>query len=144
MKSGQGPEAKPLSIVSQAVGRPLLGLASDRYGRLNVAGISTFIASVSTLLVWTLAGRSFAGTIVYTLFGVFASSMWTTVAPVGAEVLGLQTLPSGQNFQSFLLSLLPSPFSRPSDNLSISFIDILADPRFPYHLWRADCSIFEN
>ncbi|KAF5258494.1 hypothetical protein FOXYS1_10924 [Fusarium oxysporum] len=96
---------KGFNTVSQAVGRPLIGLASDRFGRLNVAGISTLAASISTLLIWTLAGKSFAGTIVYTLFGAFASNMWTTVAPVAAEVVGLQTLPS--------VLVLPTTFAEP-------------------------------
>ncbi|CAG7563244.1 unnamed protein product, partial [Fusarium equiseti] len=92
--SQQGSYASAVFNLSQAIGRPLIGLASDRFGRLNVAGISTLAASISTLLIWTLAGKSFAGTIIYTLFGAFASNMWTTVAPVAADVMGLQTLPS--------------------------------------------------
>ncbi|KAM0081318.1 hypothetical protein ACKRZS_006503 [Fusarium odoratissimum] len=103
--SQQGSYASAAFNLSQAVGRPLIGLASDRFGRLNVAGISTLAASISTLLIWTLAGKSFAGTIVYTLFGAFASNMWTTVAPVAAEVVGLQTLPS--------VLVLPTTFAEP-------------------------------
>ncbi|EXK40892.1 hypothetical protein FOMG_07622 [Fusarium oxysporum f. sp. melonis 26406] len=100
------------TMVSQAVGRPLIGLASDRFGRLNVAGISTLAASISTLLIWTLAGKSFAGTIVYTLFGAFASNMWTTVAPVAAEVVGLQTLPSALSI-FWIVLVLPTTFAEP-------------------------------
>lgn len=87
-----------VGIVSQAIGRPLIGLASDRYGRLNVGTVCTLTAALSTLLIWILAGKSFAGTIIYTLFGAFASNMWTTVAPIGVEVMGLQLLPSGAHF----------------------------------------------
>ncbi|KAL2683371.1 hypothetical protein Neosp_007841 [[Neocosmospora] mangrovei] len=91
----QGSIASAIFNLSQAVGRPLLGLASDRYGRLNVGSICTLTAALSTLLIWILAGKSFAGTIIYTLFGAFASSMWTNVAPIGVEVMGLQLLSSG-------------------------------------------------
>lgn len=108
--------------MSQAVGRPLIGLASDRFGRLNVAGISTFVASISTLLIWTLAGKSFGGTIIYTLFGAFASNMWTTVAPVAAEVMGLQTLPSGKHHE---VAFLPGRYL----TYFISFIYLLDSPR---------------
>ncbi|RKK32183.1 hypothetical protein BFJ67_g14870 [Fusarium oxysporum f. sp. cepae] len=123
--------------VSQAVGRPLIGLASDRFGRLNVAGISTLAASISTLLIWTLAGKSFAGTIVYTLFGAFASNMWTTVAPVAAEVVGLQTLPSGEHHGSAFL---------PGTRLTclISFINFLDSSRVADNIRRTDCGILEN
>ncbi|UKZ91449.1 uncharacterized protein TrAFT101_006427 [Trichoderma asperellum] len=98
--------------ISQAVGRPLIGLASDRYGRLNVASISTLTAVLSTLLIWTLAGKTFAGTIVYTLFGAFASNMWTTVTPVGAEVFGLRSLPSALSV-FWLILVLPTTFAMP-------------------------------
>lgn len=60
-----------------------------------MGSICTLTAALSTLLVWILAGKSFAGTIIYTLFGAFASSMWTNVSPIGVEVMGLQLLPSG-------------------------------------------------
>ena len=123
--------------MSQAVGRPLIGLASDCFGRLNVAGISTLAASISTLLIWTLAGKSFAGMIVYTLFGAFASNMWTTVAPVAAEVMGLQTLPSGEHHESACL---------PGRRLTcfVSFIDLLDSSRVADNIRRTDCGILEN
>lgn len=81
--------------VSQGFGRPLIGLASDRWGRLNVCGISTLIAGVSSLVIWIPAGQHYAGLIVYSLFGAFAGSLWPTVAPVGAEIVGIKVLPSG-------------------------------------------------
>lgn len=34
----------------------------------------------------------------YALFGGFAGIIWPCVAPVGAEVVGLQLLPSGMEF----------------------------------------------
>lgn len=116
--------------VSQAVGRPIIGLASDRYGRINVAGISTLIAALSTLLIWTLAGKSFAGTIVYTLFGAFASSMWPTIAPVGTEVVGIKTLPSGKFL--FLKHCFFCTFDWPDSYISI--IPILAGSRPSNHV----------
>ena len=63
-----------------------------------MGSICTLTAALSTLLIWILAGKSFAGTIIYTLFGAFASNMWTTVAPIGVEVMGLQLLPPGAYF----------------------------------------------
>ncbi|KAI9146741.1 major facilitator superfamily transporter [Paramyrothecium foliicola] len=125
--SQQGSYANAVFNLSQAVGRPLIGLASDRFGRLNVAGISTFIASASTLLIWILAGKSFPGTIVYTLFGAFASNMWTTAAPVAAEVMGLQTLPSGEYHGSASLPGRPLTYFT-------SFIDLLDRTRFAYNI----------
>ncbi|KAF4952446.1 hypothetical protein FSARC_12641 [Fusarium sarcochroum] len=108
----QGSLASAIFNLSQAVGRPMIGLASDHYGRINVAGISTLIASVSTLLIWILAGESLAGTIVYTLFGAFASNMWTTIAPVGSEVMGIQSLPSVLSVY-WLILVIPTVFAEP-------------------------------
>lgn len=82
--------------VSQGIGRPLIGLASDRYGRINVCTISTLIAGLSALAIWLPAGQYYPGTIVYALFGAFAGSLWPTVSTVGVEVIGIQLLPSGR------------------------------------------------
>ncbi|KAJ4207026.1 hypothetical protein NW759_014024 [Fusarium solani] len=108
----QGSIASAIFNLSQAVGRPLIGLASDRYGRLNVGSICTLTAALSTLLIWILAGKSFAGTIIYTLFGAFASNMWTTVAPIGVEVMGLKLLPPALSI-FWLALVLPTTFAMP-------------------------------
>jgi MFS family permease len=83
--------------VSQGIGRPVIGLVSDRVGRINVAGLSTLTAGVAALFVWVFGGKSYAGLIIYALFGMFAGSLWPTVAPVGAEVVGLKLLPAGRS-----------------------------------------------
>lgn len=88
------------------IGRPLIGLQSDRWGRFNVAGLSCLVAAASTFIVWTISGRYFAGLLVYVLFGAFASSMWPTVAAVAAEVVGIAHLPSALSI--LWLSLGPS------------------------------------
>lgn len=90
----------------------MIGLASDRWGRINVCGICTLVAAISTLLLWTLAARQYAGIIVYSLFGSFAGSIWPTVAPVGAEVVGLQMLPSALSV-FWLVLVLPATFAQP-------------------------------
>jgi MFS family permease len=81
--------------VSQGIGRPLIGLVSDRFGRINVAGVGTLIAGLAAFFLWIFAGSHFGGLIVYVLFGMFVGVIWPCVAPVGAEVVGLQLLPSG-------------------------------------------------
>lgn len=81
-------------IVSQALGRPAIGLLSDRLGRMNVAGIGTLIASVAAFFLWIFAGKYYAGLIIYALFGAVAGILWPCVGPVAAEVVGLQLLPA--------------------------------------------------
>lgn len=81
--------------VSQGLGRPLIGFYSDRVGRINVAGLSALFAGLAAFFLWIFAGGYYAGAIVYSLFGLFAGSIWPVIAPVAVEVIGLQLLPSG-------------------------------------------------
>lgn len=55
----------------------------------------------------------------YTLFGGFAGIIWPCVAPVGAEVVGLQLLPSG-------MELYPSYDLRGTLTLQPSIVHLLA------------------
>jgi MFS family permease len=96
--------------VSQGIGRPLIGLVSDRMGRINVAGLGTLIACVACFFLWIFAGKYFAGVIIYALFGMFAGCLWATVAPVGAEVVGVQLLPAALSIY-WLVLVLPSTFA---------------------------------
>ncbi|KAM7184034.1 Major facilitator superfamily domain containing protein [Rhypophila sp. PSN 637] len=106
----QGSIAAAVFNVSQGIGRPVIGLASDRFGRLNVAGLGTLVACVTAFLLWILAGKHYPGLIIYALFGVFAGVLWPCVAPVGAEVVGLQLLPSALSMY-WLALVLPSTFA---------------------------------
>ena len=82
--------------MSQGIGRPLIGLVSDKFGRLNVAGLGTLVAGLTAFFLWTFAGKVYSGLIVYSVFGMFSGIVWPCVAPVGAEVVGLQLLPAGK------------------------------------------------
>ncbi|KAK3996457.1 major facilitator superfamily domain-containing protein [Cladorrhinum sp. PSN332] len=108
--ASQGSLVAAMLNLSQGLGRPLIGLASDRVGRINVAGLGTLIAGTAAFLLWILAGKNFAGLIVYSLFGAFAGSIWPCVAPVGAEVVGLQLLPSALSIY-WLALVLPATFA---------------------------------
>ncbi|KAK3397712.1 MFS general substrate transporter [Sordaria brevicollis] len=93
--SEQASLASAMFNLSQALGRPAIGLLSDRLGRMNVAGIGTLIASVVAFFLWIFAGKYYAGLIIYALFGAVAGILWPCVGPVAAEVVGLQLLPAG-------------------------------------------------
>ncbi|KAL2760043.1 hypothetical protein ACRALDRAFT_2038769 [Sodiomyces alcalophilus JCM 7366] len=110
--ASQGSIIAAVLNLSQGIGRPLIGLASDRWGRINVCGIGTLLAALSTLFLWTFAGKHYPGTIVYALFGAFVGCIWPTVAPVGAEVVGLQMLPSALSIFWTIL-VLPTTFAQP-------------------------------
>ncbi|KAK1757535.1 major facilitator superfamily domain-containing protein [Echria macrotheca] len=106
----QGSIVSAIFNLSQGIGRPLIGLYSDKFGRFNVAGLSTLIAGIAALSLWIFAGRSYAGLIVYSIFGLFAGCIWPCVAPVGAEVVGLQLLPSALSIY-WLVLVLPATFA---------------------------------
>ncbi|KAK4128256.1 MFS general substrate transporter [Parathielavia appendiculata] len=108
--ASQGSLAAAIFNLSQGIGRPLIGLASDRFGRINVAAIGTLIAGLAAYFLWTFTGAHFPGLIVYALFGGFAGIIWPCVAPVGAEVVGLQLLPSALSIY-WLVLVLPATFA---------------------------------
>ncbi|KAJ9157310.1 MFS general substrate transporter [Pleurostoma richardsiae] len=108
--ASQGSIAAACFNISQAVGRPFIGLFSDRIGRLNMAAIGTGIAGIAALFLWTFAGKYYAGLIIYSLFGCTAGILWATVAPVAAEVVGLQVLPSALSI-AWLVLVLPATFA---------------------------------
>jgi len=108
--ASQGSLAAAMFNLSQGIGRPMIGLLSDRLGRMNVAGLGTLIACLAASFIWIFAGKYFVGLIVYALFGMFAGIIWPCVAPVGAEVVGLQLLPSALSIY-WLVLVLPSTFA---------------------------------
>ncbi|THV50228.1 hypothetical protein BGAL_0159g00130 [Botrytis galanthina] len=94
------------------LGRPVIGYVSDDFGRINTALVCTFLAGLFSLVVWIFA-KSFGVLIFYALIGGAVSATFTTtVAPVGAEVVGLQLLPSALSI--FWVSVvIPSTFAEP-------------------------------
>lgn len=48
----QGSSLQAILATGQMVGRPLVGLLMDRFGRINMAAIITFMAGLSCLVIW--------------------------------------------------------------------------------------------
>ncbi|KAH7347417.1 major facilitator superfamily domain-containing protein [Plectosphaerella cucumerina] len=112
LTASQASLAAAIMNLGQGVGHPIIGLSNDRWGRFNVAGLSTLLAGLTTLFIWVFAGKHFAGLIVYALFGALAGCIWPTVAAVGAEVVGLPLLPSALSIFWVFLSM-PALFAQP-------------------------------
>ncbi|GJC91114.1 putative transporter MCH2 [Colletotrichum liriopes] len=110
--ASQGSIVSAMFNLSQGIGRPIIGLVSDRFGRINVAGLGTLIAGLATFFIWIFAGKYFAGTIIFALFGAFAGVLWPTVGPVGAEVVGIQLLPSALSI-FWIILVIPATFAEP-------------------------------
>ncbi|KAK2611306.1 hypothetical protein N8I77_004659 [Diaporthe amygdali] len=108
--ANQGSIIAAIFNLSQGLGRPVIGLFSDKVGRINVAALGTLIAGLAAFFLWTFAAKNFAGAIVYSLFGAFAGCIWPCIAPVGVEVVGLQLLPSVMSV-TWLVLVLPATFA---------------------------------
>ncbi|MCJ1284779.1 Tubulin beta chain (Beta tubulin) [Xylographa opegraphella] len=108
----QGSIIGALLNLGQGIGRPLVGIFSDTAGRINIAGFLTFFCGLLCFVVWIFA-KSFGVLIFFALLGgTVAGTFWTTIAPVGAEVVGLKELPSALSI-TWLVLVMPTTFSEP-------------------------------
>ncbi|KAL4733737.1 monocarboxylate transporter [Aspergillus similis] len=98
--------------LGQGIGRPLIGYFSDSVGRINIAGVTTSLAGVICLAVWVNA-HNFGVLIFFAITeGLVAGNFWAVIAPLVAEVLGIEKVPSGMNLV-WLSIIVPSTFSQP-------------------------------
>ncbi|EPQ55772.1 MFS general substrate transporter [Gloeophyllum trabeum ATCC 11539] len=81
--------------VGMTVGRPLVGYFSDSVGRINMAGIATFITGLTCFIIW-IPAQSYGVCVFFALVnGAICGSFWSCVGPLTAEVVGIANLPSG-------------------------------------------------
>ncbi|MCJ1469948.1 hypothetical protein MMC07_008593 [Pseudocyphellaria aurata] len=110
LSSSQAATTAALQSFGNAVGRPLIGHFSDRFGRIETAGLLTLVCGLSCFCIW-IPGTSYGATILFALingaiFGVF----WVVIGPLCVEVAGLAELPSLLSL-SWLSIVLPTTFS---------------------------------
>ncbi|PBP22552.1 hypothetical protein BUE80_DR006533 [Diplocarpon rosae] len=100
------------ALLNLGVGRPFVGYFSDSFGRINMAGTCTFLTGLFCLVIWIFA-KSYGVLIFFAiLVGTVSGTFWATVGPVGAEVVGIQILPSALSIM-WLFLVLPCTFSEP-------------------------------
>jgi MFS family permease len=99
-----------LFMLGQAIGRPILGWLSDLYGHIQVTSFMSLLCGISSLAIW-LNAESFGSLIAFALVaGLVGGVFWVTAAPIVAQVVGLDNLPSGLTILWVTLAL-PSTFS---------------------------------
>ncbi|KAE8445055.1 hypothetical protein EG329_013769 [Mollisiaceae sp. DMI_Dod_QoI] len=77
-----------------AIGRPMIGLTSDRLGRIEVAGFMTFFCGLACFAIW-IPAKAYGVTIFFAIVsGAVVGVFWMTVAPIAVEVAGLSQVPS--------------------------------------------------
>jgi MFS family permease len=110
LSQAQGSIVGAMLNLGQFIGRPCIGYFSDSVGRLNMCVLCTFACGIFCFALW-IPATSYALLIVFAILGGgVAGTIWTTVAPVCAEIVGLQILPSALSI--FWVSLiLPSTFA---------------------------------
>ena len=108
-----------------AIGRPLIGIASDRFGRIQVAGLMTCLCGLICFAIW-IPAKTFGVLTFFSIFsggilGIFwgvclscvppdnfsATDTVQTVGPVATEVAGLKDLPSLLSL-TWLVIVLPT------------------------------------
>ena len=92
------------------IGRPLVGLASDRFGRIEVAACATLLNAILIFAVW-IPGISYGVLIFFAIVvGAFIGTFWATIGPLCAEVGGLAEVPSFLSLM-WLTTVLPTTFA---------------------------------
>ncbi|TKA82756.1 hypothetical protein B0A55_01093 [Friedmanniomyces simplex] len=93
-----------------AVGRPLIGILSDKLSRLDVAGVLTLVCSLLCFALW-IPAQSFALLAIFALLaGAVLGVFWMTIGPLCVEVVGLKHLQSLLSL-SWMTIILPTTFS---------------------------------
>ncbi|KAK5212951.1 hypothetical protein LTR20_002583 [Exophiala xenobiotica] len=108
LTANQGSVLSAVFNVGQMLGRPLIGLSSDHWGRLNLATSLSFLCGIVCFAFWIPAEVASAPMALLCVFAVvgggLAGVFWTTIAPVAAEILGLQDLPAGLSLTWVLMA----------------------------------------
>lgn len=94
LSAHQGSIVTAIMSLGQILGRPGVGYFSDVVGRMNMASFATCLSGLLCLFLWTFS-QNYAATLCFALLaGTVFGAFWTVVAPLAAEVVGLEYLPS--------------------------------------------------
>ncbi|KAH8422665.1 uncharacterized protein LDX57_000419 [Aspergillus melleus] len=103
LSSHQGSIVSALLNLGQGLGRPFVGMFSDKLGRINIATLLTFLCGLFCLVIWIFARSMGVVCFFAVLVGTVAGTYWATVTPVLAEIMGLRDLPSGLSINWIIL-----------------------------------------
>lgn len=93
LSSSQGATVNAMLNLGTAIGRPTIGFASDRFGRMEVAGVVTLVCGLATFAIWVPA-NSFGVLIFFALFsGGMLGAYWNVRASIDCFVKTLSQIP---------------------------------------------------
>ncbi|ETS63358.1 hypothetical protein PaG_01639 [Moesziomyces aphidis] len=108
----QASTLQSILAAGQMVGRPLCGFLLDLIGRHPCTIMIQILAGVTCLAFW-LPARGFALLVVFAITqGLLGGTVWSSVAPISAEVVGIRDLPSALAVFWFA-TVLPAQFGQP-------------------------------
>jgi MFS family permease len=90
LSARQGAIAGALANLGMAVGRPIVGYFSDRFGRINMVTTATFTCSLYCLCIWTSA-NSYAVLLVFSVLGGTVCGTYWAVSCLVAIFLDTMT-----------------------------------------------------
>ncbi|KAK8017414.1 hypothetical protein PG993_013740 [Apiospora rasikravindrae] len=77
-----------------ALGRPLIGFASDRLGRIEVAGVLTYACGVLVFGLWMPFTSYPVLALFATISGAILGIFWAVIGALATEIVGLEELPA--------------------------------------------------
>lgn len=108
----QGSIVGALLNLGQGLGRPVVGIISDRYGRITMAAFFSVLCGVFCFAIWIPSLNMGVLCFFAIIVGTVAGTFWATVVPVCAEVVGMQDLPSGLSI-IWLVMVVPTTVAEP-------------------------------
>ncbi|KAF9890389.1 hypothetical protein FE257_006057 [Aspergillus nanangensis] len=90
--SNDGSLASALLNLGQAIGRPLVGILSDRFGRVKVAGLASALCGILCMVFWTFVSDAASLFAFAILVGLEAGTLWASVAAVAADLVGMDDI----------------------------------------------------
>ncbi|CBQ67491.1 related to ESBP6-similarity to Monocarboxylate transporter [Sporisorium reilianum SRZ2] len=108
----QASTLQSILAAGQMVGRPLCGLLLDLVGRHPCTIVIQTLAGLTCFAFW-LPARSFGLLVVFAVTqGLLGGTIWSSVAPLSAEVVGIRDLPSALAV-FWLVTSVPGQFGQP-------------------------------
>ena len=118
LTASQGSLVGALLNLGQMLFRPMMGLLSDKLGRINIALLFTILCAISCFAFWIpceASGISRMGLLSF--FAIVGGGMsgvfWSSIAPVAAEVVGLKDLPTALSM-TWVLMVPPTTVAEPT------------------------------
>lgn len=115
----QGAALQSILSAGQLIGRPVIGLSLDRFGRINMTMIAYVFTGLSCLAIW-LPAKSFGVLVLFAIIqGFFGGTIWAATTPLVASVVGVSDLASALSV--FWIVLIP--FSLCAQPIAIALLE---------------------